>query len=199
MTVIRLSSGDLFLHSPVHLNQKLVNELDGVGVVKYLVAPNKLHHIHIGEYLTVYPDAQVWAAPGLPKKRKDINFHGKLGDTTPSEWGGEIECRLFEGVPLLNEVVFYHSASKTVLFTDLIFNFSDDENIGVKVFAWLAGVCGRPGVQRSIRWFMLRDREKARESAKKILSWDFDRVSLTHKDIIETGGKDIVNRAFESI
>ena len=199
MTVIRLSSGDLFLHSPVLLNKNLANELDGIGVVKYLVAPNKFHHIHIGEYLSVYPNAEVWAAPGLLKKRKDINFQGEIGVTTPLEWEGEIECVLFEGVPFLNEVVFYHPESRTILFSDLIFNFSDDENIGVKIFAWLDGVYGRPDVNRLIRWFMIRDREKARDSVQKILSWDFDRVSITHRDIIETGGKVIVSRAFESI
>lgn len=199
MTVIRLSSGDLFLHSPVLLNKNLANELDGIGIVKYLVAPNKFHHIHIGEYLSVYPDAEVWAAPGLLKKRKDINFHGELGVTNPLKWGEEIESVLFEGVPFLNEVVFYHAESRTILFSDLIFNFSDDENIGVKIFAWLDGVYGRPGVNRLIRWFMIRDRKKARDSVQKILSWDFDRVSITHRDIIETGGKVIVSRAFESI
>jgi hypothetical protein len=199
MTVIRLSSGDLFLHSPVLLNKNLANELDGIGVVKYLVAPNKFHHVHIGEYLSVYPDAEVWAAPGLLKKRKDINFHGELGVTNPLKWGEEIECVLFEGVPFLNEVVFYHTESRTILFSDLIFNFSDDENIVVKIFAWLDGVYGRPDVNRLIRWFMIRDREKARDSVQKILSWDFDRVSITHRDIIETGGKVIVSRAFESI
>ena len=199
MTVIRLSSGDLFLHSPVLLNKDLANELDGIGVVKYLVAPNKFHHIHIGEYLSVYPDAEVWAAPGLLKKRKDINFHGELGVTNPLKWGEEIECVLFEGVPFLNEVVFYHTESRTILFSDLIFNVSDDEKIGVKIFAWLDGVYGRPNVNRLIRWFMIRDREKARDSVQKILSWDFDRVSITHRDIIETGGKVIVSRAFESI
>jgi len=178
MTVIRLSSGDLFLHSPVLLNKELVSELDGIGVVKYLVAPNKFHHLHIGEYLYVYPDAKVWAAPGLSKKRGDINFHGELGVTTPLEWEGEIKSRLIEGVPFLDEVVFYHSESRTAIFTDFIFNFSYDESIGVKIFAWLDGVWGRPTVPRLIRWFMIRVREKAKHSAQKILSWDFDRVSL---------------------
>jgi len=178
MTVIRLSSGDLFLHSPVLLNKELVSELDGIGVVKYLVAPNKFHHLHIGEYLSVYPDAKVWAAPGLSKKRGDINFHGELGVTTPLEWEGEIKSRLIEGVPFLNEVVFYHPESRTAIFTDFIFNFSYDESIKVKIFAWLDGVWGRPTVPRLIRWFMIRVREKAKHSAQKILSWDFDRVNL---------------------
>lgn len=199
MTIIRLDSGDLVLHSPVLLDNILIDELNEIGAVKYIVAPNKFHHIHMGEYLSNYPEAEVWAAPGLSKKRGDINFHGELGAVTPSQWGGEIECRLFEGVPFLNEVVFYHPASRTAIFTDLIFNFSDDENVGVKIFAWLDGVYGRADVPRLIRWFMLRDKEKAKDSAQKILSWDFDRVSLAHKDIIETGGKVIVSRAFESI
>ena len=199
MTVIRLSSNNLLLHSPVQLDKNLVSELDKIGIVKYLVAPNKFHHIYIGNYLSVYSDAELWASPGLPKKRRDINFNGELGTDAPSEWIGDLEFVLFDGVPFLNEVVFYHPSSRTVIFTDLILIFQMMNPPGVKIFAWLDGIYKAPDVPRLIRWFMLHDREKARESARKILSWDFDRVSVTHKTLIETGGKKIVSRAFESI
>lgn len=43
MTIIRLSSGALWIHSP----EKLVDELAALGTVEYLVSPNKLHHPRI--------------------------------------------------------------------------------------------------------------------------------------------------------
>lgn len=46
---------------------------------------------------------------------------------------------------------------------------------------------------------MIHDKNSTRESLKKILSWDFDRVSVTYRDIIETGGKEIVTKAFKVI
>lgn len=137
-------------------------------------------------------------APGLAKKRQDINFTGELDSGTNSLWEGEIEYILFEGVPFINEVVFYHPKSKTVMFTDLIFNYSTNESIGVKLYAWIDGVYGRPDLSRLIK-YMVRDREKARESVQKILSWDFDRVSCPHRDIIATDGKEISSDALSSI
>ena len=40
MTVIRLGSGELFLHSPIPINERLKAEIDALGGVKYIVAPN---------------------------------------------------------------------------------------------------------------------------------------------------------------
>ncbi len=47
---------------------------------------------------------------------------------------GEIEYFLLGGVLFKNEVVFYHPQSKTLMFTDLIFNYSRNESLGVKTF-----------------------------------------------------------------
>lgn len=199
MTVIRLESGDLILHSPVIIDDSLKDELNKIGLVKYIVAPNKFHHIHVKNCISSYPVAKVYGAPGLSLKRQDINFDGEMCEDIPEQWAGEVDCVLFEGAPIQNETVFFHPKSKTVIFTDLIFNFENQDSIGVKIFAWLDGIYKKPDMPRVIRWLMLKDSEKARKSVEKILSWDFDRVSLTHKDIIQSGGKEIVRKAFSSI
>ncbi len=52
---------------------------------------------------------------------------------------------------------------------------------------------------RVIRWFMLKDSDKAKKSVEKILSWYFDPISLAHKDIIASGAKEILRKAFLSV
>ncbi len=183
MTVIRLSSGDLFLHSPVKLNDELAAELEALGEVKYLIAPNKFHHLHITDYINKYLYAEVWGAPGVEKKRGDIKFAGEMNNEIAPLWDDEVEFVLFEGVPFINEVVFYHPQSKIVMFTDLVFDYSTDECLGIKIYGWIDGVYGKPDLSRLIK-YMVRDREKARESVQRILSWDFDRATCTHRDII---------------
>lgn len=183
MTVIRLSSGDLFLHSPVKLNDELAAELEALGEVKYLIAPNKFHHLHITDYINKYLYAEVWGAPGVEKKRGDIKFAGEMNNEIAPLWDDEVEFVLFEGVPFINEVVFYHPKSKIVMFTDLVFDYSTDECLGIKIYGWIDGVYGKPDLSRLIK-YMVRDREKARESVQRILSWDFDRATCTHRDII---------------
>ena len=49
MTVVRLSNGDLLLHSPVKFDERLANELHGLGTVRHLVSPNQFHYAHIGD------------------------------------------------------------------------------------------------------------------------------------------------------
>jgi len=54
MTCIRLADGRLFLHSPVKLDGVLRSSLDALGEVRSVVAPNKLHHLFLAEYITSY-------------------------------------------------------------------------------------------------------------------------------------------------
>lgn len=77
MAVIRLTSGDLVLWSPTALTDDLRAEVETLGAVRYLVPPNSLHHTFLGDWQRAYPDATVYAPPGLREKRKDIRFvHG---------------------------------------------------------------------------------------------------------------------------
>jgi hypothetical protein len=52
MTVVRLSDGDLFLHSPVRFERRLADELEKLGRVRHLISPNQFHYAHIGEWRT---------------------------------------------------------------------------------------------------------------------------------------------------
>ena len=46
MTVIRLKSGGLWLHSPVPIDDELAAQLAELGPVEHLVGPNLFHHVH---------------------------------------------------------------------------------------------------------------------------------------------------------
>jgi Domain of unknown function (DUF4336) len=74
MAIIRLSDGGLFIWSPIRLNDSLRAEVDAVGQVQHIVAPNSLHHLFLPEWKRAYPRAKVYAPPGLRRKREDIVF-----------------------------------------------------------------------------------------------------------------------------
>jgi hypothetical protein len=95
MTVIRLADGTLFLHSPVQLDTDTRAALDAVGPVRWVVAPNKVHHLFVADYLTAYTDARAYGAPGLAEKRKDLRFEAVLSDQGPAAWRDEIDQHLF--------------------------------------------------------------------------------------------------------
>jgi hypothetical protein len=197
MTVFRLRDGGLVLHSPVELDPGLRTELKRLGEVRGVIAPNRQHHLFAADYPTGYPDALLFAAPGLPEKRPDLQFAEVLSDTAPPLWRGEIEQLVFGGTPILNEVVFFHPASRTVSFTDLVFNIPRGQARGVsRLFYRLVGAEGRFGPHRLARWAFIRNRGEAHASIERILRWDFDRVTVTHGDVLERGGHDAVRNAF---
>lgn len=197
MTVIRLRNGGLVLHSPVRLDPALRSELGRIGEVRAVIAPNRHHHLFAADYPTGYPNAQLYAAPGLPAKRPDLKFAEELSDDAPALWVAEIEQHVFRGAPFLGEVVFFHPATRTVLFTDLVFNIPKGQARGVsRIFYALVGAEGRFGPHRLARWLFIRNRTEARNSVERILRWDFDRVTVTHGEVLERGGRDAVRDAF---
>jgi hypothetical protein len=197
MCVIRLRDRGLVLHSPIRLEPGLRAELARLGEVRAVIAPNLHHHLFAADYPTGYPEALLFAAPGLAEKRSDLKFAEELGDESPALWRAELEQHLFRGAPFVNEVVFFHPASRTVLFTDLVFNLTHgDGNVATRVFFGLLGAVGHFGPHRMMRLF-IRDRVAARESVARILRRDFERVTMTHGEVLETGGREAVRKAFE--
>ncbi len=197
MTIVRLETGDLFLHSPIQLTGETCKQLDAIGPVRYVVAPNRFHHVYIKDYFSVYPTAEIFAAPNLQKKRPDLFFKGVLTDEKAHGWQDDLKHLVFEGMPMLNEVVFFHIPSHTLILTDLICNFRGDLPMSTKVFVWLDGVYENFGVPRLERYLLTKDRKKAKSSFDKILSWEFDRVIMAHGQIMQTGGHPAIEKAFE--
>jgi hypothetical protein len=190
MTVIRLADGGLFLHSPVRLDAETRQALNDLGPIRAVVAPSKVHHFFVGDYIAAYPAVRIFGAPGLAEKRRDLSFHSILSDDAPAEWCGEIEQHVFRGAALMNEVVFFHPATRTLLLTDLAFNVPAHPPDGARarLFYWLVGAAGRFGPHRVVR-LGIRDRGAARASVDKILRWDFNRIIVTHGDVLETDGQ----------
>jgi Domain of unknown function (DUF4336) len=55
MTVVRLSGGGLWIHSPIPLTPELQTAVDTLGPVAHVVAPNLYHHLFAGQWQAAYP------------------------------------------------------------------------------------------------------------------------------------------------
>ncbi len=65
MTVLRLNYRELTVISPIQASDTMVGQLDELGTVQHIVAPNLYHYSFIASFKALYPDATVWAVPGL--------------------------------------------------------------------------------------------------------------------------------------
>lgn len=197
MAVIGLSGGRLFVWSPVPLTPDLREQVDSLGRVSHLVAPNFLHHLFLPEWKQAYPDARIHAPPGLRAKRPDIAFDADLAGNPDPEWAGEIDQVVVNGNRIATEIVFFHDESRTVLFADLIQQFPEGWFSGWRaVVAKLDRMTGaEPSVPRKFR-LAFTDRAAARASLQRILEWPADKVLMAHGQPVESDGRACLRRAF---
>lgn len=197
MAVIRLEGGELFVWSPTALSDELRAAVDALGQVRYLIAPNSLHHLFLAEWRSAYPAARLYAAPGLRQRRKDIAFDADLGDAPPPEWAGQIDQVPIPGNLITTEVVFFHRKSGTAIFTDLIQHFDP---------AWFSGwraliarldlmTASEPQVPRKFRNAFV-GRRAARAALLQILAWPARRVLMAHAPPVERDGQAFIARTF---
>ena len=126
MTVIRLPDGDLLLHSPVRFSIQLKNQLQALGRIAHLVAPNIAHWTFLQEWQQACPDATIWAAPGLRQraqvKRSSVRLDYDLDEIAPAAWGDTIKLVMVPGGLRFNEAALFHRPSRTLVLTDLVVN-----------------------------------------------------------------------------
>lgn len=195
MSVVRLRDGSLFLHSPVELDEGLRADLLRLGTPRYAVAPNRFHHLFVGDYRNAFPGVQLFAAPGLPQKRRDLQFDTVLTETPPAAWAGELEQEFFQGLPIMNEVAFCHRASRTLLTCDLAFHIGPEAPLATRLGFRLVGGYDKFG-PTLVEKLLIRDRAAARASLARMLAWDFDRVVVTHGTVLETGGREALRQGY---
>ncbi|WP_425330043.1 DUF4336 domain-containing protein [Terrirubrum flagellatum] len=197
MAVIRLTNGDLFIWSPIALTDRLREEVDSLGRVRHLVAPNSLHHLFIGDWKRAYPDAYLYAAPGLREKRRDIDFDHDLANAPPPLWLGQIDQALIPGNVITTEIVFFHAKSGSVLFTDLLQQLPPNWFSGWRavIAKWDLMVASEPSVPRKFR-LAFTDRNAARAAIRQVLSWPAEKVLMAHGAPVSEGAGALLRRAF---
>lgn len=155
MTIIELKSSsstgkpNLLIHSPVFLDQPLQNAINKLGTVKHVISPNYEHVKYAKMWSEIYKDAYMWCCPGLMEKEPDVRWTGELPfGCRPLNFHNNEEQQPFKDImwdwsevqpfhidvealpltnqPFFNEVVFFHTASKTLLTTDTYWNYPKD-------------------------------------------------------------------------
>ncbi len=195
-TIVDLGDGSLFVHSPVQLSIA-ARSVEALGQVAYIVAPNKLHHLFLREWAVAYPDARLYAPPGLRRKRPDLPFSADLCDHPEQAWKSSLHQRVVRGSFFMEEVVFFHRSSRTLILGDLIENH-DPRRLGAvhraiaRANAMLAPNGSTP---RNYRLSFLR-RAGARRTVKEILSWEPRRVVVMHGPCVEENAPQFLQKAF---
>ena len=122
MEVVKLSDGSLWVNSPVAVPFDTLQRMNQLGPVRYLVAATPRHVWRLEAWHTLFPEAELWAPRSTPftLEKGRLPLTGILGDGPPQCWADELDQLVFKGNPLIEEVLFFQRASRTVILDDLI-------------------------------------------------------------------------------
>ena len=195
MTVCRLSNGDLWLHSPINPDEELRQQLDSLGKVQFIIAPNQQHHFFIRDMIAAYPEALLFGSPDLPAKFPDLSFDGILSDRPEPGWSADFDQVPIRGNIFHNEVVFFHRHTRTLIVADLCISGHPEQPLFTRLVLWLAGVYQKPGPLLDVKLAYL-DKRSARNSIAQVLDWDFEQMILAHGHLVNSGAKQVFEKAY---
>lgn len=199
MTVVRLPDGTVWLHSPVKPEERLAQSIEALGPVAHIVSPNLIHHVSVGPWAARFPTARIWASPGV-RKRSTVAFTDDLGDRPPAEWADTIDQRIARGSRILEEVVFFHRPSRTLILADLIQNFEIERLHGpLNRFMYrLIGVMAPNGrAPRDLRATFRGRHDRLRPVIEWMIECAPEQVVIAHGKWFRSNGTQTVQRSFD--
>lgn len=195
MTVLRLSNGDLMLHSPLAMTPERRTAVEGLGRVAHLYAPNLFHHLWVGEWANAFPTARLHAPAGLSEKRPDLRIDRVLGTTTEAQFTDTIDEQPISGFRMHESVLVYRPAS-TLIVADLVHNVGRPADAWSKVYTQTMGFYDQVALSRVLRWTAFSDRTAARNSIDQLLGMPFDRLVFGHGTPLAHDAKAALENAY---
>lgn len=205
MTILRLSDGGLWLHSPTPHGLALHQAVAALGPIRHLVAPDTAHWMHLRDWQMAAPDATSWGAPGLAARlagkahapRLDI----ELGPEAPPDWAGEIEQARFTA-PGFAEIAFHHRPTGTLVLTDTVQAMDPARlTLPTRLFGWATASAGEGAVPAHLRLLLRSGAHRAgnRAAAEKLLALAPQRVIFAHGTPFEQDATARLSRAFSPL
>jgi hypothetical protein len=191
-SLITLATGKVLLAPHPSLS---ADELKGMGQVTDIVAPNLFHHLGIQNAVAAHPQARLWGVKGFEVKRKDIAWAAFLDD---GAWPHQqaLAAVQLRGMPTINECVFVHQPSKTLLVTDLCFNILDSPGLGAWLIYHLFGTYQRFACSKLLMKRVV-DKAAFTQSLVTLFAHDFDRIVMCHGSVMQLAGRAALQTALQ--
>ena len=196
MTVVRLSSGGLLLHSPVEFSDSLAERLQQIGPIEFIVGPSVMHNTYLVAWHERFPKSTCVVAPKTFKRNPQLTNYPTFSDELPVA-PSDLKQQLMSGHRSY-ETLFLHPKTKTLIVTDLAYSIFPKADLIEKIWLKSAGVRNPLGVT-SYNKKKITDAALFRSCLDKVLSWDFDRLIMSHGQIMEKGAKAAFAEIWSSI
>lgn len=190
--LVKLSTGSVLISPGSALNRDLLKSQESVTDI---VANNLFHHAGVPKAASLFSKAKIWGVEGLEKKRSDINwtsfFHK---DHWPHH--SELPFIQIKGMSKVNEIVFFHVKSKTLIVSDLCFNLQGTKGFGPWLILSLFGTYNKFAVSKFLLKF-IDNNEAFKNSLSEILNFEFENLIVGHGNAIQGNARSLFQKALK--
>jgi hypothetical protein len=190
-TVLRLGSGRLIIHSTAPFSAPDIAAISALGVPCWLVDSMLRHDTFSKEGRAAFPDIPYLVPDGFPQTT-ELRAQPIL--PSPPEWAGEVEVLKIDGMPQVEEHVFLHVPSRTLIVADLVFNFAPTTGWTSFMRRTLMGVKERPDAAR-LYPLQVKDRAAYDRSIRELFTRDFDNIITGHQEPVLGNAKPLLRQA----
>jgi hypothetical protein len=195
--LVKTNKGVLMI-SPIKFTSSQLQQIMEFGEVTDIISPSLIHSLFIRKATKRFPNATVWAPPGMREKFPIEKFPkmkiDKILTQDPWPYEDQIDIQLIKGAPKMTEVVFYCKQLRTILVTDLAFNLQHPHGWGARIFPRFVGTYKKFAVSRLWNLF-IKDKTAFQKSIQGVLEWDFDQVVMSHGEILTSNGKAMLQKS----
>ncbi|HTU63264.1 MAG TPA: DUF4336 domain-containing protein [Polyangiales bacterium] len=182
-TVVRLSNGALWVHSPRAPTDEVCAALDALGEVRWIVVPNQFHHLQAPATAARYPNAVVVGPKSAKARNPQLSLSASVDDAAYVSATAEITSIPLAGVPFLDETVFFHQASGSLIAADLLMSACARDHWTWRIAARIWGRYEKVGTPPDVR-MKTRASTALAESIAKMRALPLQRILVAHADPI---------------
>jgi len=193
VTVMRLGSGKLVIHSTAGFSGDDVRSIRGLGEPGWLVEGMIDHDTFSAEGRRAFPGIPFLAPEGFGER---VGFEVGTLDEPPAGWLPEVEVIRIDGAPKMAESVLFHHPSDTLIVSDLLFHFPEIKSLWAKMLLIPAlGWHPAPGFSKRVK-MAIEDKQAFRKSVGKIMALPIQRIVPGHGVVLENDAKARAGRVF---
>jgi hypothetical protein len=177
------------------VRRTIESNLGADAKVDFLIAPTAFHDTYFAEAAGDYPKAGRLVSPAFPKGLVEAE---SLADSWPEEWQEALVPYPIQGMPGVQETVFFDRSTKTLIVSDLVFYFDASWDFWTKTFVRLSGVYGKPRMSRLFR-MCIKDKAAFKASLQPLLELPVEHILPSHGKAVLGGGQMVMARLFDEV
>ncbi len=167
MTVVRLHSGGLLIHSAIALDEAAMQQLEAWGTPRILLIPHIRHRMDAPRFKRRFPSLRVYAPPGaLAKARAVVEVSGTYADV-PADPAFSLE--LLDGTAQAEGALLVHSNDGTsVILNEVVFDLEPPRSALARAAVKFLGFGPGPRVSPVVKLEMVKDKAALAEHLRRL-------------------------------